>query len=274
MKFADLHLHTLFSDSTHTPEELILETVKAGLAAIAVVDHDTVEGIEPTLKAADAKGVELIPGIELSADQDGKEVHILGYLIDYKNPDLIKRLDALKVSRVERIYKIIDKLKDIGIDLNPATVFEISTYGTVGRLHVARALLKEGKIKYLAEAFQKYIGDKSPAYVSGFKFTPKEAIKLILGVGGVPVLAHPYTVHNDDLIPEFVSYGLMGLEIYYPEHSQAMVNFYLGLAKKYNLLATGGSDCHGEAKPEIKVGSIKIPYSLVEKIKEAQEKIK
>lgn len=273
MKFADLHLHTVFSDGTYTPEELISASVKCGLSAIAVVDHDTVEGIGPSIEASKSKALEVLPGIELSAEFEGSEVHILGYLIDYQNGALIKRLGVLKKNRVERVYKIIEKLKDTGVTLSPDTVFEIAGNGTVGRLHVARALLKEGRVSSIFEAFQKYIGDKSPAYVLGFKFSPNEAIKLIRESGGIPVLAHPSVLRNDDLIPAFVKSGLRGLEVYYPEHSQSMVNFYLGLAKKYNLLVTGGSDCHGNAKPQVNLGSIKISYELVERLKEAKEKI-
>src|SRR3989338_5390566 len=163
MKFADLHLHTVFSDGTYTPQELIAQSSKCGLSSIAVVDHDTVEGIGPSIEAAQGRDIEVLAGIELSAEFDNIEVHILGYLIDYQNSGLIKRLDALKKNRIERIYKIIDRLKGIGVSLNPDTVFDIANNGTVGRLHVARALVKEGRVGTIFEAFAKYIGDKSPA---------------------------------------------------------------------------------------------------------------
>ncbi len=272
MKFADLHLHTIFSDGTYTPQELISVSLKSGLSAIAVVDHDTTSGVEPAIKIGNERGIEVLAGVELSAEYEGLEVHILGYLIDYKNRRLIDTLEFLRKNRIERIYKIVDKLRSIDIQLEADSVFDIAAGGTVGRLHVARAMLKAGLIGSIAEAFRKYIGDKSPAYVCNFKFSPVEAIKLIKEAGGIPVLAHPYTINNDELIPRLVDDGLMGLEVYYSEHSQAMVNFYLGLAKKYNLLVTGGSDCHGKAKPEVKMGSVKIPYELVEKLKEAQLK--
>jgi len=274
MKFADLHLHTKFSDGTYSPEELILESKKAKLSAIAVVDHDTVSGVEPAIKIAKTKDIEVLPGIELSAEYEGREIHMLGYLIDYNNSALLEKLKTLKNNRVERVYKITDKLKDMGIDLKPGSVFDISGIGIVGRLHIARALVLEGKVGSIFEAFQKYIGDKCPAYVLGFKLQPDEAIRLIKDAGGIPVLAHPYTLNNDDLIFKFIDYGLMGLEAYYPEHSQGMINFYLSLAKKHNLLVTGGSDCHGNAKTEIRIGSLKISYKLVERLKEAKEKLR
>lgn len=273
MKCADLHLHTVFSDSTYTPEELISESLKNGLSAVAVVDHDCTDGIEPAIKIGEDKGIEVLPGIELSAEDAGQEVHILGYLIDYKAKRLVEKLGFLRKNRVERIYKITDKLKELGLELKADSVFELARHGTVGRLHVARAMVKEKLVGSIAEAFRRYIGDKCPAYVCNFRFSPAEAINLIKEVRGIPVLAHPYTVSNDELIPALSGQGLMGLEVYYPEHSQSTVNFYLGLARKYNLLVTGGSDCHGSAKPGIKIGLVKIPYGLVENLKEAKQRM-
>jgi predicted metal-dependent phosphoesterase TrpH len=161
----------------------------------------------------------------------------------------------------------------MGLELDPQVVFSISGSGTVGRLHIARAMHKQGLISSVYEAFHKYIGDKGPAYVLGFKFSPEKAIRLIRDSGGVPVLAHPYVIRNDDLLRELIKKGLMGLEVYYPEHSQSMINFYLDLAQRNNLLVTGGSDCHGTAKSEVRIGSVKIPYELVEKLKEARDKL-
>ena len=272
MKFADLHLHTHFSDGTFSPKELVNKAVRAGLSAIAICDHDIVGGIDPAIEAASSEDIEILPGIELTAEEDGSEIHILGYLIDYKRKEFTERLKVLRERRVERIYKIVEMLNGLGLPLSAEGVFEVAKHGTVGRLHVARAMFAAGLISSISEAFQKYIGDKGPAYVLGFRFTPKEAIKLIRDTGGIPVIAHPYSLNNDELIPRFVDLGLMGIEVYYPEHSQSMINFYLGLAKKYNLLVTGGSDCHGNAKSEVKIGSIKVPYELVEKLKEAKDR--
>ncbi len=270
MKSADLHLHTVFSDSTYTPQELIQEALSCGLAAISVVDHDTTGAIELAKSLGEEKNIEVIPGIELTAEYDGLEVHILGYFIHYENEDLRKKLELLKKARIERIHKITDKLKRLNIKLEPEKVFALATHGTVGRLHLARAMVKEGIVDSLEEAFRKYIGEKGPAYVAGFKFSPDGAIKFIRDFGGIPVLAHPHSLHNDDLIFKFIDYGLKGLEVYYPGHTQGMINLYLGIAKKFNLVVTGGSDCHGNAKPEVKIGSIKIPYELVEKLKQVR----
>lgn len=271
--FADLHLHTSFSDGSYIPEEVIKRSVRVGLSCIAITDHDSIDGIDVGLRAAEKENIEVLPGIELTAEYELMEIHILGYLIDYKNPKLSEKLEVLKKIRVERIYKIIDKLKSIGVNLSPETVFEVAKGGSVGRLHVARAMVKEGIVGSTAEAFQKYIGDKGPGYVLGFRLSPAEAIKLIKEIGGIPVLAHPYMISDDQVLMKIIECGIMGLEVYYPEHSQSVINFYTDIAKKHNLLVTGGSDCHGIAKPEIRIGSIKIPYELVEKLKKSKKEI-
>lgn len=270
MKFADLHLHTVFSDGTYTPQQLVSESAKSGLSVIAITDHDTVGGIPSAIEIAKKENIELLPGIELTIEYNGIEIHMLGYLIDYKSASLTEKLKTLKQNRIERIYKITDKLKNMGVTLEPEAVFAVAGEGTVGRLHIARAMVKEKLVNSIYGAFKTYIGDKCPAYVLGFRLSPQEAIKLIKDAGGIPVLAHPYLMNNDELISEFSGFGLMGLEVYYPEHTQGMVNHYLDIAKKCNLLVTGGSDCHGETKPNVKIGSVKVSYELAEKLKQAK----
>ncbi|MFA6349547.1 MAG: PHP domain-containing protein, partial [Candidatus Omnitrophota bacterium] len=243
------------------------------LSAISIVDHDTVAAIRPAIDEAKEFDIEIIPGIELTADHNGREVHVLGYLIDHANRNFKEKLDFLKQNRIERIHKITDKLKEIGIILSPEKIFALASFGTVGRLHVARAMVKEKIVSNTKEAFRRFIGVNGPGYVSGFKLTVRQAIDLIKSVKGIPVLAHPFTLYDDQLIPELIGYGIMGLEVYYTEHSQSMINAYLRMAKEYGLLVTGGSDCHGDAKPKIKIGSIKIPYALVEALKAAQSKL-
>ncbi len=272
MPFVDLHLHTTFSDGTLSPAELVRQAKDVGLSAIAVVDHDTVFGIEPSLEAGQKQRVEVLPGIELTVENQGREIHLLGYLIDYQNQKLKEQLAVLHQNRIERIHKITLKLKKLGVNLEPEAVFKISQKGSPGRLHIARAMVAEGLVSSIYEAFHKYIGDKGPAYVAGFRISPGEGIGLIKAVGGIPVLAHPYTIGDDEMIPRMVDLGLMGLEVYYSEHSPAQTSNYLKLAKKFGLLLTGGSDFHGAAKPNTKLGVVKIPYELVEKLKEAKLK--
>lgn len=271
MKYVDLHVHTLASDGTFTPAQLVKEALKRKLSAIAIVDHDTLDGVDEAISAAKDTDLEIIPGIELTAQHEGLEIHILGYFLDYRNVALLEQLKLLQANRIERVHKIVKNLKELGINLNADAVFKISGKSTVGRMHIARALVGEGKVSSIPEAFRKYIGDKSPAYVLGFYLTVQDAIRIIKDAGGVAVLAHPYLLRNDELIAEFSGYGLDGIEIYYPEHSQSMVNFYLGLAKKLNLLVTGGSDFHGSAKPDIKLGMMKVPFELAEKLRQAKK---
>ncbi len=270
MKYADLHVHTAESDGTLTPKQLVREALSRGLSAIAIVDHDTVGGIPEAEVAAQGADLEVIAGIELTAQYEGQEIHILGYFLDLQNKALLEKLNLVQLNRIERVHKIVNNLEQQGVKLNAQDVFDISGKGTVGRMHIARALVKGGWVTTTAEAFRKYIGDKSPAYVLGFSLSPVEAINLIKGAGGVAVLAHPYILHDDALITELAGYGLQGIEVYYPEHSQSMVNFYLDLAKKLNLLVTGGSDFHGSVKPDIKLGAIKIPIELVEKLRQVR----
>ena len=270
MKYADLHVHTVESDGTYTAAQIVKQAIERGLSAVAITDHDTVGSIAQALKEAQETGLEIIPGIELTSQQDNQEIHMLGYFLDYKQQGLLDKLQLVQQNRIQRVYKIVENLKALGVELNAQTIFNISGRGTVGRMHIARALLLDGWVSSTAEAFRKYIGDNSPAYVCGFRLSALEAIELIRDAGGVAVLAHPYILDNDELITEFAGYGLQGLEVYYPEHSQSQVNFYLDLAKNLGLLVTGGSDFHGSVKPGIKLGTIKIPFELVEKLRQAK----
>lgn len=274
MKFADLHLHTIFSDGTYTAEELISEVVKSGINTVAITDHDTVEGIVPCLKAAGEKDIEVIPAIELTAEHDGLEIHILGYFIDYRNGDLREKLNFLKANRRERMHKMVDKLKKMNVAIEADEVFELAAGAPAGRLHLARVLVKSGYVRSIYDAFHKYIGDQAPAYICGFRLKPSESIELIRSNGGIPVLAHPYSMKRDDLIPLFVDYGIRGLEVYYPEHTKTMTQHYKDIADKYGLLITGGSDCHGSVKPDVQLGAIKLPYSFVEKLKQEKTKMR
>ena len=271
-KFADLHVHSSFSDGTFSPQAIVTQARKAGLACISITDHDTVDAIDPALKASGPE-LEVLTGIELTAESKGQEIHILGYLFDHKDLDFLKMLKDMQDIRVKRIYEICKKLKEHKVVIEPHDIFDLAGGGSIGRLHVARALYKRGHVGSIAEAFYRYIGDKSPAYVGKFKMTPKEAIGWILKVKGVPVLAHPYTLDDSALISDFVKAGIMGIEVFYAEHSGYQKKEFIKIAEKYNLLLTGGSDCHGEAKEEVRMGKVKLPYEYVEKLKEARCKL-
>lgn len=270
MPHVDLHVHSLYSDGTSAPQELVNLAVAAGLSAFSLCDHDTVEGIAPCLEAAQGKAVEVIPGIELSAEYGQREVHMLGYCIDPSNAELLEQLSVLKSNRIERVHRIIAKLAELGVHLDADTVFGLSPQGVVGRLHIARALVKEKHVATTYEAFSRYLGDNAPAFVLGFKITPARAMALIRAAGGVPVLAHPYSIRDDAYIEELVAAGLAGIETYYPEHSQSMSNFYRDIAVQHGLIMTGGSDFHGGAKPDVKMGCVRVPYEVVTQLKAAR----
>jgi predicted metal-dependent phosphoesterase TrpH len=268
MKQADLHAHTVFSDGTYTPQELVEHARVCGLDAIAICDHDSVGAIPAALTVAQGNGLEVIPAIEMSAEYAAQEVHILGYFIDYTSADLRRTLETLTQNRIERVQVMVERLRQLGVGLKSQDILDFAGKAAPGRMHVAQVMVRQGFVASLGEAFARYIGDKSPAYVCGFRLSPRDAIQILRDIGGVAVLAHPYVIRNDALIPELVSYGLAGLEVYYPEHTQSMVNFYLELARRYDLAITGGSDFHGAVKPDVPLGAVKIPYTLVEALRE------
>lgn len=273
MRFADLHTHTNFSDGIDTPEELVKLAISSKLSAIAISDHDTVDGILPAIEAIKNTTLELIPSLELSAEYENCEVHILGFLVDYCDSYLLSRLAKIREDRIIRMDDMVKRLKSQGIAIDVNKVFALAGHATVGRMHLARILHLGGFISTLGEAFNKYIGQNCPAYVSRFKLTPKEAIELILAVKGVPVLAHPYSLNNDKLIEEFCGYGLKGIEAHYPEHLPQITQHYENIADRLGLIKTGGSDYHGAIKPHNPLGKIKVPYSVVEQLKDAKAKL-
>jgi len=262
----DLHIHSSASDGRLSPEEVVRESAKRGLAVIALTDHDTVSGVAPALAAAQVLGLRVVPGVELSTDADQGEVHILGYFIDYNDGELLARLERMRNSRLERAQAIIAKLRDLGVDIDWPRVQEIAGKGSVGRPHLAQAMLEKGYIGSLKEAFSSYIGRGGPAYVERRKLTPAAAVELILRVKGLPVLAHPLTVSDPEaLVIELKAVGLVGIEAYYKDYSADDVNKLLMLAEKYNLVATGGSDYHGlDTEIEIMIGGVQVPLSAAE----------
>ena len=267
MKFADLHLHTRFSDGTFSPEELVLHAQNHGLVCIALTDHDTVEGCAPTAAACAAVKMEFIPGTELTAEQDDVEVHVLGYFLDIHNETLLNRIGTFQSVRQSRIHEMVAALNRLGVPLKAESVFALANCKSPGRPHVARALVKEKLIGSLDEAFERYLKKGRPAWVPKTKMSALESVELIHQAGGLAVMAHPGLNRTDDIIPGLVDAGLDGIECFHTKHSTAMSERYLEIADKYHLLVTGGSDCHGYSKIRPLIGTVKLPYEHVEKLK-------
>ncbi|MFH1061726.1 MAG: PHP domain-containing protein [Candidatus Omnitrophota bacterium] len=272
-KNVDLHVHTNFSDGTFTPEEVVAYALKSKLSAIAITDHDSVAGIEPSKIAAQNTDLEIVAGVELSAEINDFEIHIVGLLIDYDQEWFIDKLKEIRIARLERMKKMIEKLNQLKIDIMLEEVKGLcKDDGAIGRLHLARALFKKGITSSIREAFDRFIGANGPCYVKRFILSPKEVIEMIRKLNGIPVFAHPGNMRHDEAIPELISYGLMALEAFHTDHNQRKSQHYTSLAKKYNLLLSGGSDCHGDGKGFPLMGMVKVPYKILEKMEKAKIK--
>jgi len=266
-KLCDLHIHTYYSDGVHSPSEVVEMAKMKEISAIAITDHDTISGIKEGMKRGKSKGVEVIAGVELSSQEAQRDVHILGYLISLNRSALIEKLQFFREERMKRAYVIIKKLKDLGISIEFDEILQIAQNGSVGRPHIAQVLLRRGYVSSIKEAFDRYIGYESPAYVPKYKMTPKEAINLIRNSGGIPVYAHP-GVHSDpDYILHLAKQGLMGIEVWHPDHSEEDIKILDEIADKYGLLKTGGTDFHGFEKGKAPIGDVKLPYFYLESLK-------
>ncbi len=269
MSKVDLHIHTTASDGKFSPAEIVRKAWEAGLNYIAICDHDSVEGILPAQAAMRAcREMTLINGVEINTDIPTGELHILGYLYDYENPELQSVMVKLRTSRIERAKKMIGKLRGIGLKIDFERVEELAAGGSIGRPHIAQALLEKGYINNFKEAFLKYISRGGPAYVERDKINPVEAIQLIRRAGGLPVLAHPLTTENyEEYLAELVAAGLMGLEAYYNNYTPEQVQQVVQTAEKYHLITTGGSDFHGlDTMNELPLGTVEVPLEVVTRL--------
>ena len=276
-KHIDLHTHTIASDGSMTPEELIRHAYNKGLAAIAVTDHDTVRAVAQAVEEGKKLGIEVIAGVEISVDFS-TELHLLGYYPNGDYEPIIRTLEELRKKREQRNYKVINRLNELGVPISIEEVSKMAKGGVVGRPHIARALVEKGYAKDMGHAFEKYLGVGKPAYFRKNKLTPQEGIEEIIRSGGIPVLAHPIYLDMtyeelDGLLDELVGYGLMGIEAIYAGNTDEQTAELLQLAQKHSLIVTGGSDFHGSYKPDIEIGigrgSLKVPYSVLTELKHA-----
>lgn len=278
--YADLHVHTTYSDGMFTPLKVVETALEKGIGAIAVTDHDCVDGVAPTVNAAEGTDLVIIPGIELSAAAEDSEIHILGYFIDHKCPVFAKILGAMRDKRTVRIREMIKRLAEKDIHVDADKVFGAVTDGTIGRMHLARVMVDQNLAFNIREAFEKFIGDGKPFHVKHERLDYIEAIKIIRKAGGVPVLAHPGNMGKDEYIPKYVKAGLMGIEVYHSEHRLAAIKKYEQIAQEHGLIMTGGSDCHGYSKwggkreGKVLMGKVTVGKDVVDALKTASQKIR
>lgn len=277
----DLHAHSCKSDGSLTPTELVALAAEKNLAAVALTDHDTTDGIDEFLEAAARENLEAIPGIEFSTDYEGRDVHIVGLYIDYAAPHFLKYLQDFRDSRDLRNRKMCKKLQEHGLDVTYEDMEKEFSGSVITRAHYARYLFQKGYVKSMPEAFDRYVGDRAPCFVPREKVTPSQAVHLIQENGGVSVLAHPILYHMSDarldgLVKHLAEEGLMAIEAVYSTYHTDEERQIRNLAGKYNLLLSGGSDFHGKAKPGLELGTgygkLFVPYEFLEKIKQAREK--
>jgi 3',5'-nucleoside bisphosphate phosphatase len=278
----DLHTHTTASDGQFTPTQLVQRACRLDLKTLAITDHDTVGGVLEAQAAGAACGLEVIAGLEINTDVPGAEVHVLGYFVDPTHAELNMQLALIRAGRIGRAKRMADVLTLMGAPVRFERILEIAGEGSVGRPHVAQALLEAGHISSYSEAFSKYIGRESPAYVERMKFSPVEACELICRAGGLPVLAHPVhfdrwgkikaRFNEDGLLPQMLEAGLAGLEVYYTGYDAVTIELLLQMARRYGLLATGGTDFHGIRPNEPDLGGVYVPMKVVRRLKERASK--
>ncbi len=275
-KIIDLHTHSTASDGSFTPSELAREAARAGVAAIALTDHDSVSGIAEITAAGEECGLEVIAGVELSTEYENEEVHVVGLFIDPENEALRGQLRRFVENRDNRNVQIIEKLAEAGFSITPEAVYEANPDSVVARPHIARYLVATGQAADVAEVFDRYIAAGKPCYVERYKITPVEAVHLIHEAGGLAILAHPclYKLPRETLlymITELKEAGLDGIEALYSRNEGTDEEEYLKIARDFDLLVSGGSDFHGSSKPDIAIGTgmgdLCVPYTLLEDMK-------
>lgn len=260
---ADLHVHSTASDGTATPSQLVALALQSQVDVLAIADHDSVSGIAHALEAAEDTGLTLIPAVELSAVSHGVDVHILAYFVDPSDPQLLAELEDLRSARFRRAEAMVGALTDAGYAVSLEDVLALSDGGSVGRSHVARALVGSGAAESVSDAFKRLIGRGMPFYVPKDSKSPEAVISAMRDLGAVPVLAHPGVTGADHLIPELVGVGLLGIEAYHADHTIEQREAYARLASELGLLATGGTDYHGAHAPNPALGSVDVPDDAI-----------
>lgn len=264
MRYADLHTHTFHSDGTRSPKEVVDVALSHGIDILAISDHDNLAAYFEIKPYADARGVTLIPAIELSCGWEGVDVHVLAYAFDAHDERIQERLQSFRATRQRRGRAIVEKLRALGCNVTPQRVEELAAGGAVGRPHVARALVEAGHVASVSEAFDRYLGAGKPAYVDKERFRISEAVSLIRAAGGVTSVAHPslYPDH-ERLIPQLLDGGIDAIEAFHPDVDALNRERYANLARFRGKFATGGSDDHGTVKTRQTLGTIRVPETMI-----------
>lgn len=264
MRHADLHLHTYHSDGTRSPRDVIDTALSHGIEIIAISDHDNLAAFFEIKTYADQRGATLIPAIELSCEVNGVDVHILAYAFDPLDPRIDRRLGEFRETRLKRGFRMVERLRQLGMPIDTARVEQLSGGGSMGRPHVARALVEAGHATTVADAFDRWIGAGKPAYIEKERFAIHEAVKLIRDCGGVTSVAHPaiYPDHRR-LVADVLDAGVDGVEVLHPEVDEESRDFYMAMAKAKGKMTTGGSDDHGTVKTCLTLGTIKVPEEWI-----------
>lgn len=271
MDYADLHMHSTHSDGKLTVKEIIQHAKNRNLRCIAITDHDTIDGTVEAINFKDKGNLDIIPGIEFSTLYEEEEIHILGYLFNCYDEEFNRFIHNMQKHRSDRAVKIIDKFRAIGIELTMEDLLQKSQGKSIGRPHFAYLLMEKGYASSIQDAFNKYMVPGSSCYVERFKITPEETIKRIKEAGGISVIAHPGIIKNQNLIKNILAMKIDGIEVYHSKHTSAQNREYYYLARENQLFITGGSDSHSNIPNEKPfIGSVKIPYSYVETIKQSK----
>ncbi|HDS09209.1 MAG TPA: PHP domain-containing protein, partial [Firmicutes bacterium] len=267
-KYADLHIHSTYSDSSLTPKDVLKYAQMVGLSCISITDHDSVGGVPEAYEYAKQLEIEFIPGIELSAIYNGIDIHILGYFIDWTDKEFLGILGNIQDYRRKRIRLILGKLRNFGIKIDYDFVLNLSGNHSLGRPHVALAMKELGYVEKPQEAFDKYLADDKPAFVPKFQMSPRDCVELINSVRGIPILAHPVFIYQKINIFELIGFGIRGMEVIHIQHSKNDEVLFSRICNSHKLLKTGGSDFHGILNEEMLLGQKKVPYEYVLSLKE------
>ncbi len=272
-KYADLHIHSRFSDSSLTPQEVLKFAQMVGLSCVSITDHDTVDGVPEAFEYAKKLDIEFIPGIELSAVYKGLEVHILGYFIDWQDSEFLEILNKIRVFRKDRIKRILQILNKHKMEITFDQVVSFSGGHSLGRPHVAKAMVEGGYVEKLQDAFNYYLGENQVAFVPKYHLTPKDAVDLIKRANGIPILAHPVFLYKRINIFDLINMGIRGLEVTHTQHSYNDEKYFKKICNDHHLLKTGGSDFHGVLNETMLIGGKKIPYEYIKDLKRENQVI-